>query len=145
MDGLDKPTVWHEFTPLAVEHGSVNLGQGFPDWDPPGFVVEAMVRSTDPRYKRRANQYARSAAHPPLAEALAVDYAERFGRTIDPYSEVATAVGCTNALFCALQGLLASGDEVILLEPAFDIVSLAVLMLRQLDFGTRNGVSYLLF
>jgi hypothetical protein len=36
LKGLDKPTVWHEFSPLAVEHASVNLGQGFPDWDPPG-------------------------------------------------------------------------------------------------------------
>ena len=32
LAGLLQPTVWQEFTPLAVEHGAVNLGQGFPDW-----------------------------------------------------------------------------------------------------------------
>ena len=32
LKGLLQPTVWQEFTPLAVEHGAVNLGQGFPDW-----------------------------------------------------------------------------------------------------------------
>jgi kynurenine---oxoglutarate transaminase / cysteine-S-conjugate beta-lyase / glutamine---phenylpyruvate transaminase len=130
LDGLDKPTVWHEFSPLAVKHGSVNLGQGFPDWDPPAFAQRAMINSVDPAAGRHANQYARSYAHMPLATVLANDYTERFRLhrdgngapiTIDPVTQVATAVGCTNALYCALQGLLNPGDEVILLEPAFDI------------------------
>lgn len=128
LDNLDKPTVWHEFTPLAMEHDSINLGQGFPDWDPPPFVVEAMRRSTDPSLGRRANQYARANAHLPLAEVLAEEYANRFQRDIDPTTQIATAVGCTNALFCALQGLVGPGDEVLLLEPAFDIYTAQVKM-----------------
>lgn len=121
LKGLDKPTVWHEFSPLAVEHNAVNLGQGFPDWDPPAFAMEAMNKSIDPSFGRNANQYARSYAHMPLAKVLAEDYSERFGREINPATEIATAVGCTNALFCALQGMIDNGDEVILLEPAFDV------------------------
>mmetsp|Transcript_22543 Transcript_22543/g.34068 ORF Transcript_22543/g.34068 Transcript_22543/m.34068 type:complete len:470 (-) Transcript_22543:127-1536(-) len=121
LNGLDKPTVWHEFSPLAQEFEAVNLGQGFPDWDPPPFVVKAMAQATDPLHKRHANQYARSYAHLPLANVLAGEYSERWGREIEPSTMVGTAVGCTNALFCALQGLLAPGDEVLLLEPAFDI------------------------
>jgi len=121
LNGLDKPTVWHEFSPLAVEHNAVNLGQGFPDWDPPAFAIEAMRKSVDPASNRNANQYARSYAHMPLAKVLADDYTERFGRTIDPATEIATAVGCTNALYCALQGIASPGDEVLVLEPAFDI------------------------
>jgi len=120
LNGLDKPTVWHEFSPLAAEYNAVNLGQGFPDWDPPAFATEAMNLAVDPK-GRNANQYARSYAHMPLAEVLADDYTERFGRTIDPATEIATAVGCTNALFCALQGMISPGDEVLLLEPAFDV------------------------
>ena len=122
LDGLDKPTVWHEFSPLAVEHNAVNLGQGFPDWDPPEFVVEAMIESTTPSRGRHANQYARSYAHMPLAQVLAEDYSERWGIPIDPATQIGTAVGCTNALYCTLQGLVSPGDEVLLLEPAFDIV-----------------------
>jgi len=59
----------------------------------------------------------------PLAQVLAEDYTKRLdiGRDIDPSTEVATAVGCTNALFCALQGMIGPGDEVLLLEPAFDV------------------------
>jgi len=124
LDGLSNPTVWEEFTPLALKYSSVNLGQGFPDWDPPPFAIEAMMKSVDnPKYGRNANQYTRSAAHLPLAQVLADHYTKTLNTKIDPYSNIATAVGCTNALFCALQGLLNKGDEVILLEPAFDIVS----------------------
>lgn len=121
LEGLDKPTVWHEFSPLSTEYKSVNLGQGFPDWDPPSFAIEAFAKSTDPTFGRNANQYARSYAHLPLASVLAEDYSKRFGREINPATQIATAVGCTNALYCALQGLLSPGDEVILLEPAFDV------------------------
>lgn len=121
LNGLDKPTVWHEFSPLAAEHNAINLGQGFPDWDPPAFAMEAMSRSIDPSSGRNANQYARSYAHMPLAKVLSEDYGERFGREINPATEIATAVGCTNALYCALQAMIGPGDEVILLEPAFDV------------------------
>jgi len=60
-----------------------------------------------------------------LATVLAEEYTIKLNRDyIDPTTEVATAVGCTQALYCALQGLLNPMDEVILMEPAFDIVSL---------------------
>lgn len=121
LNGLDKPTVWHEFSPLSHEFGSINLGQGFPDWNPPAFCIEAMNKAVDPTSGRNANQYARSYAHMPLAQVLANDYSERFDRVIDPLTQVATAVGCTNALYCALQGMINDGDEVLLLEPAFDV------------------------
>lgn len=125
LDGLDAPTVWHEFSPLAQEYQSINLGQGFPDWEPPAFVCEAMRRSVE---ERHANQYARSYAHMPLAQVLAEEYSLKLGQEINPATQVATAVGCTNALYCALQGLLNPGDEALLLEPAFDIYSSQVKM-----------------
>jgi aspartate/methionine/tyrosine aminotransferase len=121
LDGLDKPTVWHKFSPLAQEYGSFNLGQGFPDWDPPDFVIQAMRSATDPKYGRNANQYARSYGHMPLAKVLAEDYSQRWKMDIDPATQIATATGVTNVLYCALQGLLEPGDEVLLFEPAFDI------------------------
>lgn len=128
LAGLDKPTVWHEFSPLAQKHGAINLGQGFPDWDPPQFVQQAMIEAVDPAFGRHANQYARSMAHMPLAKVLAEDYGERWNLEIDPTNQVATAVGCTNVLYCALQGLLNPGDEIILLEPFFDVYSSQTLM-----------------
>ena len=38
LQGLLKPTVWHEFSPLAVQHNAINLGQGFPNWQTPKFA-----------------------------------------------------------------------------------------------------------
>eukprot|EP00980_Cylindrotheca_fusiformis_P011988 scaffold2836_cov99-Cylindrotheca_fusiformis.AAC.3 len=129
LDGLDAPTVWHEFSPLAQEFRSVNLGQGFPDWNPPDFVIEAMRKSTDPSYGRNANQYARSYAHMPLATVLAEEYSQKWNRRdIDPATQIATGSGVTNVLYCALQGLIEPGDEVLLMEPAFDIYSSQVKM-----------------
>ena len=138
LDGLDAPTVWHEFTPLSKQHQSINLGQGFPDWDPPRFVVEALQAAVTHRH---ANQYAPSQAHPALAQALVHEYTHHLWWNptssdndndqtpspdaacfdLDPTQHVATTVGCTQALYCALQGLINAGDEVVLLEPAFDI------------------------
>lgn len=130
LNGLDQPTVWHEFSPLAAEYQAINLGQGFPDWQPPDFVRQALRDST-------THQYARSAAHLPLATVLVQDYQERWKEEcsdvrllldMDPLTQVATTVGCTNGLYCAIQGLINPGDEVVLLEPAFDIYHAAVKM-----------------
>ena len=126
--GLDKPTVWHEFSPLAVQYDAINLGQGFPDWNPPSFVIEAIEHSISPTSGRNANQYARSYGHMPLVKELAIDYSKKLGRSIDPEIEIATATGVTNVLYCALQGLLNPSDEVVLLEPAFDIYASQVQM-----------------
>jgi aspartate/methionine/tyrosine aminotransferase len=126
LHGLDRPTVWHEFSPLAAQHQAINLGQGFPDGDPPSFVQDAMHAAV---FQRSANQYARSAAHMPLAQVLADEYNTKLKRTdIAAETHIATAVGCTHALYCALTGLIQAGDEVILLEPAFDIYSSQVQM-----------------
>jgi len=43
LKGFDAPTVWSEFTPLSNKHKSVNLGQGFPDWETPEFAKKALV------------------------------------------------------------------------------------------------------
>lgn len=115
--GSDRPTVWSEFQGLGVETGAVNLGQGFPDWQPPRFVVEqAHAALTD-----GFHQYTRPAGHPNLVEVLAARYSRHLGREVEPMSEVTVTVGASQALFLTLQALLNPGDEVILLEPAFDL------------------------
>ena len=152
LQGLDAPTVWQEFSPLSNQYSSINLGQGFPDWEPPQFVVDNMIASVSSSSSsssvssttttndndvdnnvnailpgRSANQYARSYAHMPLANALADIYTKRWKDyvtcPIDPNTQIATATGCTNVLYCTIQGLINPGDEVILFEPAFDIYS----------------------
>lgn len=40
LAGFDKPTIWSTMTPLAIKTNSVNLGQGFPAWEPPAFFTK---------------------------------------------------------------------------------------------------------
>jgi len=117
LEGTDKPTMWSEFGQLAAETGAVNLGQGFPDWQPPQFVVDQAYDALRDGY----HQYTRPAGHPPLAEVIASRYSKHVGRSVDAMSEVAITVGASQALFLCLQALIDPGDEVLLLEPAFDL------------------------
>ena len=48
------PTIFSEMSALAVRTGALNLGQGFPDVDGPGSVVEAAVDAL----RSGRNQYA---------------------------------------------------------------------------------------
>jgi len=129
-DQLPPKNVFGEMAALARKLGEdgVDLGQGFPDFDPPDFVVEALrkelVAGTEGEV-RITHQYTRTAGFPPLAEVLASRYSKHLGRYIDPMSEVAITVGCTNALFLSLQMVLAKAavgcNEVVVLEPFFGL------------------------
>jgi len=119
LDGFGAPTVWHEFSPLAKESGAINLGQGFPDWSPPSFVRDAMVTAVNGSAMN--SQYCRSQGHLPLVQALAKHYSVSFGREIDALTEITTSVGSTEALYMTFVGLCNPEDDVLLMEPAFDL------------------------
>jgi len=95
----------------------VNLGQGFPDFDPPPFVREAARQAIE----ADCHQYTRPAGHPALVELLASRYSAHLERELDPMKEVAVTVGCSQALYIAMQCLVRPGDEVVLFEPFFDL------------------------
>eukprot|EP00747_Dinoflagellata_sp_TGD_P168468 gnl/TRDRNA2_/TRDRNA2_194908_c0_seq1.p1 gnl/TRDRNA2_/TRDRNA2_194908_c0~~gnl/TRDRNA2_/TRDRNA2_194908_c0_seq1.p1 ORF type:complete len:646 (+),score=79.69 gnl/TRDRNA2_/TRDRNA2_194908_c0_seq1:130-2067(+) len=122
--------VFHEMSAIARQLGDdgVDLGQGFPDFDPPEFVVDALREGIAESMEGEVSvkhQYTRTAGFPPLVEALAERYSHHLAHTVDPMSEVAVTVGATNALYLSLQTLLdqaAPGcDEVVVLEPFFEL------------------------
>eukprot|EP00468_Gymnochlora_sp_CCMP2014_P000706 CAMPEP_0167740562 /NCGR_PEP_ID=MMETSP0110_2-20121227/352_1 /TAXON_ID=629695 /ORGANISM="Gymnochlora sp., Strain CCMP2014" /LENGTH=474 /DNA_ID=CAMNT_0007624481 /DNA_START=228 /DNA_END=1652 /DNA_ORIENTATION=- len=113
-----KDTVWMEFAKiLRTIEDPVNLGQGYPDWDPPEFVKMSASEAIALGF----NQYTRTEGHPALVEVLAHRYSKHLNRTINPMDEIAVTVGCSQALYLALTALVSPGDEVILLEPFFDL------------------------
>jgi aspartate/methionine/tyrosine aminotransferase len=67
------------------------------------------------------NQYCRSGGELALVKAIARYYSPLIGRTIDPLTEVTISVGATEAIFAIMQSMVDQGDEVIMLEPAFDM------------------------
>ncbi len=101
---------------LANEHGAINLSQGFPDFDCP----EALQERVNFHLKNGKNQYAPMAGVPLLRKRLAQKMEKSYGSQIDPDTEITITAGATQALFTAITAFIHSGDEVILIEPAYD-------------------------
>ncbi len=115
MAGLGT-TVFEVMSRLAIEHGSINLGQGFPDQDGP----EDVRRVAADALMEGPNQYPPMTGLPELRQAIAA-HAERFyGLAYDWQSEIVVTSGATEALADCFLGLLNPGDEVVLLEPLYD-------------------------
>ncbi len=117
-------TVFSEFSALAAQHSAINLGQGFPDFDGPEEVKEVAVEAI----RSGVNQYALGGGAVALRAAIA-EHSERFyGQRLDPQSMVTVTSGATEALLCAILGLVNPGDEVVLFEPFYDSYEANVLM-----------------
>ena len=109
---------------LAAEHGAVNLGQGFPDFDGPPEVREAGKRAIDAGF----GQYGRSIGLPELNRAVAARWKALGKFEIDPDAEVTVTHGCTEAIAATMIGLINPGDEVVLVEPFYDSYPACVAM-----------------
>ncbi|HET9694722.1 MAG TPA: methionine aminotransferase [Steroidobacteraceae bacterium] len=120
-------TIFTVMSRLAAEHGAINLSQGFPDFEPPPRLVELVERAMR-RGPRAQNQYAPMAGLPALREAIAAKVAEYYARKVDPETDVTVTSGGTEALFCAIQAVVQAGDEVLLLDPAYDSYEPAVVL-----------------
>ncbi|MCF8237715.1 MAG: aminotransferase class I/II-fold pyridoxal phosphate-dependent enzyme [Saprospiraceae bacterium] len=109
---------------LAQQHNAINLAQGFPNFEPPQRLKDLVGQAIQDGY----NQYAPMPGLPMLREAIANKIQLTYGVRPDPGSEVTVTAGATQALFCAIQAVVHPGDEVILLEPAYDCYLPAVLL-----------------
>ncbi|HEY8598326.1 MAG TPA: aminotransferase class I/II-fold pyridoxal phosphate-dependent enzyme [Thermomicrobiales bacterium] len=109
-------SIFSEMSRLAVQHGAVNLGQGFPDFAGPDFVKAAAHAAID----ADLNQYAISHGAPRLRRAIAATWARDWGRELDPETEITVASGATEVLADAMLAFLDPGDEVIVFEPFYD-------------------------
>lgn len=187
LSRIPSSSVWLEFIALAKLTNSMNMAQGFPDWAPPRFLLDAVRKSCEPppcstlqhginqktgesyvsAIGNHANggfnsqssrlvgssaenamneaqslkqQYARSAGSPALVNAIARYYFHRLkpvdcnnlkenasakqareAASIDPMSQVLVTVGATQGLSLAISAMVGPGEEVVLIEPAFDI------------------------
>ena len=110
------PTIFAQMSALALRTGALNLGQGFPDVDGPPAVLDAASRALH----EGANQYAPGLGIASLRQAVAAHQRRHYGIDLDPDTQVAVTTGCTEGIAAALLGLVDPGDEVILLEPAYD-------------------------
>ena len=109
-------TIFTVMSQLAAEHGAVNLGQGFPDFAVPQRLVDELDRAM----REGHNQYAPMTGVAPLRQAIASKALRCYGRQINPDTEVTVTSGATEALFNAVHAVVRPGEEVIVLDPAYD-------------------------
>jgi N-succinyldiaminopimelate aminotransferase len=117
-------TIFAEMTHLAVQHGAVNLGQGFPDFEGPVEIRDAAIEAI----RAGHNQYCRSFGIPELNRAIAAHQKRFWALDYDPETEVTVFHGATEAIASSLQALLEVGDEVVLFEPFYDSYRATVAM-----------------
>ncbi|WP_132999931.1 pyridoxal phosphate-dependent aminotransferase [Luteimonas arsenica] len=115
-------TIFTVMSQLAAEHGAVNLGQGFPDFDVPARLVDALDRAM----RAGHNQYAPMTGIAALREAIADKTAALYGHRPDPDAEVTVTSGATEAIFNAIHAVVRAGDEVVVLDPAYDCYEPAI-------------------
>ncbi len=109
-------TIFTVMSRLAAEHGAINLGQGFPDVQPPGRLLALVAEHLAAGH----NQYAPMAGLPALCDVIAADAGRRHGWSVDAAQEVTITAGATEALFAAIHAVVRAGDEVVLLDPSYD-------------------------
>ena len=106
----------------ARELGALNLGQGFPDYDIDPRLTDLVAAAM----RAGHNQYAPMEGLASLRERIAAKLQFYYAVTADPENEITVTLGATEAIFSAIQAVVAAGDEVIAFDPAYDSYEPAV-------------------
>jgi methionine aminotransferase len=117
-------TIFTVMSKLAADVGAINLSQGYPDFNAPAELIDLLSQYMQDGY----NQY------PPMSgvEALRAQVREKcerlYGCAADAEHEITITSGATEAIFVAVQAMIHAGDDVIVLDPAYDSYDPAVTM-----------------
>lgn len=109
-------SVIREMTRVAHRHGAVNLSQGFPDFDPPAALVEALQQVA----QQGPHQYAVTWGAPRFREALARKLTRFMKLPVDPERHLVVTCGGTEAMMVAMLTVTNPGDRVIVFSPFYE-------------------------
>src|SRR5438876_549947 len=109
-------SVIREMTRLNELHGGVNLSQGFPDFPAPAAVKQAACAAI----AADVNQYAVTWGARPLREAVAREFARRYGVPVVADEQVTVCCGSTEAMMSTMMAIIDPGDEVVIFEPFYE-------------------------
>jgi aspartate/methionine/tyrosine aminotransferase len=115
IDAIE-PSIFATMSQLAAQHQAVNLGQGFPDFDGPAWIIDAFVEAL----RAEKNQYAPMSGVLRLRRAVAAYHHDFYGLEWNAETDITITAGATEAIFSTMLALLDPGDEVILFEPYYD-------------------------
>ncbi|MEM6631551.1 MAG: methionine aminotransferase [Bacteroidota bacterium] len=109
-------TIFTVMSALAREHGAINLSQGFPNFD-----CDSQLKDLVSYYMKKGyNQYPPMIGVEKLRKQIAKKVNTAYGSTVDPMTDITVVAGATQGLFCAMGAFISPGDEVIIIEPAYD-------------------------
>ncbi len=117
-------TIFSVMSQLAAQHKAINLGQGFPDFDGPQSLRDALSEAMN----AGKNQYAPMTGIPKLREQIALKTENLYGRRVSADNEITVTSGATEALFAAIMAVVHTDEEVIVLDPCYDSYEPAVEM-----------------
>lgn len=109
-------TIFTVMSKLAQDHGAINLSQGFPDFEPDDRLLDRLEH----HLRSGKNQYPPMIGIPNLRKAISKKIKLTSNLEIHAESEITITSGATEALYCAIQAVVHSGDEVIVFDPAYD-------------------------
>lgn len=109
-------TIFSVMSNLANEHNAINLSQGFPNFD----CSERLKNLVSQYMKDGYNQYAPMPGAPILRQQIAQKIQNLYNYPLNPDTEITITAGATQAIFSAISAFIHPGDEVILIEPAYD-------------------------
>ncbi len=115
-------TIFTVMSQLAAEHGAVNLGQGFPDFAVPQRLVDELAEAM----RAGHHQYAPMTGVPALRQAIAAKVLRCYGAQVNADTEITVTSGATEAIFNAIHAVVRPGEEVIVLDPAYDCYEPAI-------------------
>lgn len=119
-----KKSIFAEMSALANDYQAINLSQGFPDFNCPEGLMDRVTH----HMKAGNNQYPPMPGVYPLKEKIAEKIKDLYGAEYDPDNEITVTAGATQGLHCAISTLVREGDEVIILEPAYDAYLTSILL-----------------
>lgn len=109
-------SVIRRMTRISDEHGAINLSQGFPDFDPPKEIMDALAKAA----YEGPHQYSITFGAENFREALARKQGKAIGRTIDPEKEIVVTCGGTEAMMCAMMTICNPKDKVMVFSPFYE-------------------------
>ncbi|HEX7385875.1 MAG TPA: methionine aminotransferase [Castellaniella sp.] len=115
-------TIFSEMSELAKETNAINLGQGFPDYQPDPRLLDAVADAL----RNGSNQYAPMTGLPELRQVIADKVYRQHRVRYSTESEITVTSGASEALMSSFQALIHPGDEVLLIDPSYDLYAPAV-------------------
>lgn len=109
-------SVIRRMTRISNKYGAINMSQGFPDFDPPKPMLDALEKIV----RTGPHQYSITFGAPDFRAALAEKHGRAIGRTIDPETEVVVTCGGTEAMMCAMMTVCDPGDKVMVFSPFYE-------------------------